>query len=197
MIDKQEMLNNSNAKIWNALDNSEVAKEAILTGYSNTKDFHPTELSEKFYSPLRQSVLDFGCGLGRNFSILNSRYKTVDAFDLPNMLKMMPIDVKTSVNLVSDEWNIIREKKYNCIHACLVLQHIDEKYLREYLNDFVKMSEFLIIASRSYLDDNYKNIFSILKEFYNVEVLSDVTEEKCLNAKVEEHLHFNALLRRK
>ena len=197
MVNKKEMLEKSNAKLWNALDNVEVAKEAILTGYSQTKNFHSTELSDDFYSLKRDTVLDFGCGLGRNFNVLKSKYKVVDGFDLPNMLKMMSNDAKKQVDLISDDWNVIRNKKYDCIHACLVLQHIDEKYLREYLNDFIKMSKFLVIASRSYLDDNYKNIFSIIKEYYDVEKISEVTEEQCLNANIEDHLHFNMLLKNK
>ena len=100
------------------------------------------------------------------------------------------------VNLLTSDWETISQKKYNLIHACLVLQHIDEIYLREYLKDFFKMSSYLLIASRSYLDDDKKNILTILLEYCEIVHISTSIKE-VIHARYENEVHFHALLFKK
>lgn len=195
-MNKEKMLNESNARLWNAFDDLEIAKEAILTGYSKTGNFHTTVLTDEYYTSNRETCLDFGCGVGRNFPILTEKYKVVHGFDLPKMLKLMPEEEKTKVELISDNWEEIRIKKYDVIHACIVLQHIDEDYLRAYLEDFTNMSDSLILSGRSYLDDYYKNVLKIVLDYYEVVTLSDDLQH-CLTADIKEHLHYCCLLKRK
>ena len=194
-MNKKEMLEKSRAKNWNSLNDVEVAKEAILTNYSIHGDFSPTDLSKYYQGAF--ACLDFGCGVGRNFPLLNEKCKEVHAFDLPNMLKLMTKEDRESVKSVGDDWDTLKKiNGFDVIHACLVLQHIDETYLREYLKDFVKMSDRLVLASRSYLDDDGKNVMKILLEYYDVVELTD-TVEHCLTATPEEHLHFQGLFKKK
>ena len=39
-------------------------------------------------------MLDFGCGLGRNFAPLNSVSNRVHAFDLPDMVEQCRLDAR-------------------------------------------------------------------------------------------------------
>ena len=58
-------------------------------------------------SPL-QSVLDFGCGLGRNFPYLASLGASVTGFDLPPMIERCRTLAPAPVERLSDDWAEVR-----------------------------------------------------------------------------------------
>ena len=60
-------------------------REQILTGFRAGKPFTPYVPTLAMPSPLR-SVLDFGCGLGRNFPYLTAAADAVTGFDLEPMI---------------------------------------------------------------------------------------------------------------
>ena len=192
---RSKMLTQSRAKIWNNATDVDEAKDWIFSGYKDTKDFSPTILDESYY-PKVETCLDFGCGVGRNFDVLKTKFFSIDAFDLPNMLRFMTQEDREKVRITYDNWNDVKINKYDIIHACLVLQHIDEEYLRSYLKNFVDMSELLLLVGRSYLDDNLKNVLKIVLEYYNILKISS-PKELCLSVDPSEHHHYTCLLKRK
>ena len=64
----------------------EEIKAQLITGYPDKQPF------ESYYFPLFEphgrvrKILDFGCGIGRNFSFLKERCEELVAFDIPEMV---------------------------------------------------------------------------------------------------------------
>lgn len=81
----------------------EDVREAILTGYLDGKPFRPYAPVLEMPGPLDR-VLDFGCGLGRNFPYLCSVASHVVGFDLPEMIERCrhELPLPDAVELVSD-----------------------------------------------------------------------------------------------
>jgi trans-aconitate methyltransferase len=119
-------------------------------------------------------VLDFGCGMGRNTFALSSYSENwiVVGYDNPAMISRTgeycqlkygkPIDQFNNVTFESD-WQVVKQQKYDAVFACLVFQHIHEKYLVEYLNDLRSMTKLLVVHGRQFNDDNDKNTWKIME----------------------------------
>jgi len=124
------------------------------------------------------SILDFGCGVGRNifeFSQILPKWKFC-GYDNPNMLKKAKeysikkfnknIEDYPNLQLFS-EWDALKSVKFDCIYATIVFQHIYEKDLNIYLQDIKKMTNRLIVSGRRFNDDSvngkHKNTWQILE----------------------------------
>ena len=68
-----------------AADDPDEVRERILTGYRDGKPFTPYVPTISLPDSIDR-VLDFGCGLGRNFPYLTSIAREVVGFDLPPMI---------------------------------------------------------------------------------------------------------------
>ena len=131
----------------------EDVREAILTGYLDGKPFGPYEPVLEMPGPLDR-VLDFGCGLGRNFPYLRSVASHVVGFDLEEMIERCRREslLPDGVELVSD-WQQVRCQRFDCVFACLVLQHIEpEELLATYIPDFAAIAPWTYILSRGRSD---------------------------------------------
>ena len=129
----------------------EDVREAILTGYLAGKPFWPYQPVPELPRPIDR-ILDFGCGLGRNVRYLRSVANHVVGFDLPEMIDRCGAEpLPDNVELTGD-WQDVRQRRFDCVFACLVLQHIEPGELAGYLRDFAAMAPWMYILSRGRSD---------------------------------------------
>jgi SAM-dependent methyltransferase len=133
-----------------AADADEV-RERILTGYKSGKPFTPYVPTFALPGPLG-SVLDFGCGVGRNFPYLKTIARRVEGFDLPPMIERCCALAPERVDALHDQWADVRSRRYDLVFASLVLQHVDTEECRRYLADFAPMSAQLYLLTRTRSD---------------------------------------------
>lgn len=126
-------------------------RERILTGYKAGKPFTP--YIPTITLPARiDSVLDFGCGLGRNFPYLKTIARRVDGFDLPAMIDRCRALATERVNDLISDWDAARTRRYDLVFVSLVLQHIDTDECRRYLADFARMAPHVYLLTRTRTD---------------------------------------------
>lgn len=147
------------------------------------------------------SVLDFGCGVGRNIFDFSQNFPNWKfyGYDNPHMIDKANEYSKLKFNktiydysnleLISD-WDRLKTIKFDCIYATIVFQHIHEKDLNVYLQDIKNMTNRLIVSGRRFnddmVDDNYKNTWQILEN--NGYYPSNVNDIKySIDGDLEEH----------
>jgi SAM-dependent methyltransferase len=124
------------------------------------------------------SILDFGCGVGRNIFDFSHNFPNWKfyGYDNPNMINKANeysnirfgknIQEYSNLELFSD-WDKLKTIKFDCIYATIVFQHIHEKDLNNYLQDIKQMTHKLIVSGRRFNDDmidgKYKNTWQILE----------------------------------
>lgn len=130
-------------------------------------------------------ILDFGCGVGRNIFDFSINFPNWNfyAYDNINMLEKSKEYSRIRFNrfieeyenvIFTSDWELIKTKKFDCIYATIVFQHIYENDLNIYLQDIKKMTNKLIVSGRRFNDDtldgNYKNTWQILENngFYPI-----------------------------
>ena len=150
---------------WSSLARSadlDELREHILTGFKAGKPFTPYAPTLALPSPLRQ-ILDFGCGLGRNFPYLTSVADRVVGFDLPAMIarcralfaqQSKGLAVPSSENLeprvrLEDDWSALTTDRFDLVYAALVLQHVEIEACRAFLTDFARMAPVVYLLTRS------------------------------------------------
>ena len=127
---------------------------------------------------IENTILDFGCGVGRNILSFSQKMPKwqMYGYDNPNMLQKMQeyTNIRFNKSLiyfnnvrVSFDWDFLKTKRFDCIYAVLVFQHIYEKDLNIYLQDIKKMTNRLVVKGRRFNDErsdnNYKNTLQILE----------------------------------
>lgn len=132
-------------------------REKILTGFKDGKPFTPYRPTLALPSPLG-SVLDFGCGLGRNFPYLRSIASRVTGFDLPAMIARCRAQSATPVAALTDDWAALREQRFDLIFASLVLQHVEADRCRGAIADFARMAPVTYLITRGQGDFGFNVI---------------------------------------
>jgi SAM-dependent methyltransferase len=122
-------------------------REHILTGFRSGKPFTPYVPTLELPQPL-DTVLDFGCGIGRNFPFLRSIAGRVAGFDLPPMVARCRALSTTPVDRLSDDWPQLAADRFDLIFASLVLQHVETDACRAYLRDFARMAPTVYLLTR-------------------------------------------------
>src|SRR5918992_1801280 len=92
-----------------ASDDDEL-KERILTGFKTGKPFTPYVPTIALPTGL-QSVLDFGCGVGRNFPYLKTIAQRVEGFDLPPMVERCRALATERVDRLASDWTDVRMRR--------------------------------------------------------------------------------------
>jgi SAM-dependent methyltransferase len=130
-------------------------RERILTGYREGKPFTPYVPTVALPASVNR-VLDFGCGLGRNFPYLTTIAREVVGFDLPPMIERCRTLAPQSVALLTSDWQEVSARRYDLIVATLVLQHIETAACLTYLGDFARLAPatYLLTRVRSDFDSN-------------------------------------------
>jgi SAM-dependent methyltransferase len=130
-------------------------RERILTGYRDGKPFTPYVPTVPLPGSIH-SVLDFGCGLGRDFPYLTSIAREVVGFDLPPMIERCRTLSPRPAALLTSDWEEASRRRYDLIAATLVLQHVETAACRAYLEDFARLAPvtYLLTRVRSDFDVN-------------------------------------------
>lgn len=123
-------------------------RERILTGFKAGKPFTPYAPTLPLPAGLDR-VLDFGCGLGRNFPYLTTVAPHVVGFDLPPMIARCRTLATHAVDRLDDDWTRLREDRFDLIFASLVLQHIATDACLDYLDDFARMAPAVYLLTRT------------------------------------------------
>ncbi|HEX2271416.1 MAG TPA: class I SAM-dependent methyltransferase [Pyrinomonadaceae bacterium] len=182
-------------------------RERIFTGYKQGKPFTPYVPTIALPGSINW-VLDFGCGVGRNFPYLKSIATRVAGFDLdPMILRCRSLAAK-SVDLLSSDWEDVSGRRFDLVFASLVLQHIETDACRAYLADFARMSPGTYVLTRLQ-NDFGANVLGLVAESGLFEIGECVEVEhdpvnhrlrqvaKCSFAAVsrsDNNLHYEVLL---
>jgi hypothetical protein len=129
-----------------ATASDEDLRERILTGFKSGKPFTPYLPTLRLPESIG-SVLDFGCGLGRNFPYLTTVAARVVGFDLPEMIARVR-DLAPGAVVLSSDWDAVRAMPFDLIFGSLVLQHVPEDWCRRVLADFARMAPATYLLAR-------------------------------------------------
>lgn len=169
---------NNSFNSWSNISNLPIDDVAdyILTG-KTVADFYPDEWLYKHIGDktLPLSVLDFGCGIGRNTFGLGfyAPKWTVIGYDNPGMIGLTKEYFIMKYNRYnrlanvsfSENWSSLSGQCFDAIFCCIVLQHIYEQDLASYIQDFKKMTKRLIVFGRRFNDGRaQKSNWTILEE---------------------------------
>lgn len=160
------------SEFWSNLKNKDETLDAILTGYKGEVNDMPVYPSVTKYLNHRGSILDFGCGAGRNLKYLVNHYDQVYGYDFPNMLEFVSRETSWYKNLILlNNLDKVLLRKYDEVLFSLVLQHIDPDEIRSILRELTLCSRKFIIHSRVWVDFTKEDILPILEEFFTVDVI--------------------------
>ena len=137
-------------KEWSALAASasdDDLRDRILTGFKDGKPFTPYVPTLALPSPLER-VLDFGCGLGRNFPYLKTISRQVTGFDLAEMIERCRALAADPIDTLSSDWTAVRAGRFDLVFASLVLQHMEEAACAAALADFARMAPVTYLITR-------------------------------------------------
>jgi hypothetical protein len=122
-------------------------RERIFTGYKTGKPFTPYVPTVALPAPV-DSVLDFGCGVGRNFPYLKSIARQVAGFDLAPMVAQCRVLATETIDRLASDWDEVSRQRFDLVFAALVLQHIETDICRAYLTDFARMAPAIYLLTR-------------------------------------------------
>jgi 2-polyprenyl-3-methyl-5-hydroxy-6-metoxy-1,4-benzoquinol methylase len=173
-------------------------REYILTGYKRGKKFEPYALP-LLTSPEVNAILDFGCGLGRNFDGMRALGAKAYAYDLPEMIKACAKFGEPRDITLLDTWEGVLAQRYDMAMAILVFQHIaDPPEFFQAVTRLSQCSTYLYLLTRVYVDGTLKNTLAEVLATRQWEVISSSEAEKGLTDYTHpSQWHYDVVLRTK
>ena len=181
--------------VWEKLaadsSNSEL-KDSVLTGSAEMEELpsSPMALVNHDSEIVVEKILDFGCGIGRNFKHYNKFYKEVHGYDVPSMVDRCRSMSRENINLLTSDWNEISSNTYDMVAAQFVFQHfLNPLHLTPLLADISEISPYLYVSGRCYMDtplhDNVfglilaSNRFELIDSHPSIDKLRDIAYPQC------------------
>ena len=102
---------------------------------------------------MEATVLDFGCGLGRNGPLLGKFFQDVIGFDLPEMISRLIVEypafaAQTYRQNYSVVEEMVKKEKFCLLYDSVVLQHIvDRNYLSNLIDLICSVDSFRTLIS--------------------------------------------------
>lgn len=150
-------------------------REWILTGFKAGKPFTPYVPTLALPAPVDR-VLDFGCGVGRNFPYLRSLARHLTGFDLPPMIARCRDLAPAAADVLADDWPALRRQRFDLVFASLVLQHIEPETCRTYLADLAAMTPAIYVLTRASSDAG-PNVIDLIASLNRFEIDAVVAVE--------------------
>ena len=150
-------------------------REQILTGFKAGKPFTPYVPTLSLPARLDR-VLDFGCGVGRNFPYLRTLAHSVAGFDLPPMIERCRTLATESADLLSADWQTVRIQRFDLIFAALVLQHVEYNQSCAYIADFARMTPLVYVLTRAQSDFEH-NVIDLIASMNLFDIKESVEVE--------------------
>lgn len=158
--------------IWAEVKDKDIALDLILTGYKGDVESMPVYDTVMSKLNNKGSILDFGCGAGRNIAHLKNHYERVYGYDYPNMLEFVSRETREADNVyLSSDWDYISSLYWDEILYSLVLQHIHPEEMRHILTRLASRCSRHVIHSRTWVDYTFEDILPILKEFFDIDMI--------------------------
>lgn len=143
----------------------EEVMEYILTGWQK-KGWHDNacplpRLFDRGDNRLR--VLDLGCGLGRTLHGLrqSTRWRLA-GFDSPEMIARAQEAISSEIWWTSD-WEEVRSRRWDCVHACFVFQHVTPAAIAQYCRDLPAMTSQVVVRGRDWNDHSRLSVRELLR----------------------------------
>ena len=122
----------------------------------------------------RGTVLDFGCGVGRNIFYISKICNQVYGFDFPNMLQMLQKRPKweecSNIELFSD-WKKLTVLNYDTVYCCISLQHFCTKDILYYVEEFAKKAKILYVHGRDFNDHDNDKVCDVVSKFWKIDTI--------------------------
>ena len=178
-----------------------LAKDLNNSWNPNTKTYDSytplkIELLNEIKEPLKDlTVLDFGCGLGRNTKNLSSIFKKVISYDLPEMVDKFK-ELHGNKYEIYDKWNDILQINIDIIFDCTVFQHLDIELLDTYLN--TTNARYIYCHTRCYNDtgrnfQSYSGGINLFKHIVNNERYKSYKLFQNINPLAMDETHYDIL----
>lgn len=173
--------------MWHTFSNLEQAKRNICTAYGSGKipfrhvPFLETMVTAKDYL----SILDFGCGVGRNIAFLANEAPEahIVGYDFPNMVTLakeyLGEETWETITWIHPPLDNLVDFAFDLIVATIVFQHLptnDLKAVLPFLRDRLQGDGILFVHSRGYLDQG-GNIWPHLLECFDPLTALDPTKK--------------------